>query len=279
MRTTAPSFPSLLLAAHGSADPAGQAAIAHLVSAVRRRLPGIRTQAAYLDHLAPTLSEALAGLASAGSGHAVVVPLLLTAATHSKSDIAAAVAAGRAAHPGLDISYGRPLGPHPLLTDALADRLAAVGVGADDTDVAVVLASAGASEPDSNADVAKQARLLLEGRGWVSVEPAFASATRPSVEEVVRRLRRLEVPRIVVAPYFLGPGRLLGRVRRQAGELPVTEPLATHPNVATLVGERFREAVSGNVHNSCDTCMFRTPMRGHEDRAGAPLPLRREAVS
>jgi sirohydrochlorin cobaltochelatase len=275
------SFPALVLAGHGTADPAGQAVAGELTAAVRRLVPGIPVVAAYLDHQPPDVGTALATLATAGVTRAVVVPLLLTAATHSKTDVALAVARARAALPGLMVSYGRPLGPHPALLAAALDRLAEAGVDADDPDTAVVLAAAGAGDPDANADIAKTARLLWEGRGWAGVEPAFASATRPSVHTVVQRLRRLGIPRVVVVPYFLAPGRLTARVIRQAydaGGDTVTAVVGAHPAVAGLVVDRYREALRNEVSMNCDTCLHRAPSPRRPAAVGAPLAARHGAV-
>ena len=278
MGATVASFPAFVLAGHGTRDPAGQAVAAELVEAVRRLVPGIRVVPAYVDDQPPAVPAALERLAEQGVTRAAVVPLLLTAATHSKTDVAAAVHAARAAHPQLALSYGRPLGPHPALLTALTDRLAEAGVDPDDAGTAVVLAAAGAADPDANADVAKTARLLWEGHGWWGVEPAFASATRPGVAEVVARLRRLGVPRVVVAPYFLTPGRLAGRVVRQAydaGTDHVAPVVGAHPAVAGLLVDRYREALRNEVTMNCDTCLHRAPFRGRAAAVGAPLTARR----
>jgi len=57
--------------------------------------------------------------ATRGYRRVVAVPLVLSAPSHAKSDIPAALARERARHPGLECSYGRPLGPHPVLPDLL----------------------------------------------------------------------------------------------------------------------------------------------------------------
>jgi sirohydrochlorin cobaltochelatase len=275
------SFPALVLAGHGTRDAAGQAVSAELVADVQRRVPGIRVVAAYIDNQRPYVAEALRRLAADGVPRVAVVPLLLTAATHSKTDVAAAVATVRADTRQLAIAYGRPLGPDTALLTAVEDRLAEAGVGADDPDVAVVLTAAGAADPDANADIAKTARLLWEGRGWAAVEPAYASATRPTVTEVVGRLRRLGTQRIAVVPYFLSPGYLAGRVAAQAtaaGADVVTDVLGAHRAVSALVVDRYREALAGDIRMNCDTCLYRTPIRGRVAEVGKPLVPRREVV-
>jgi sirohydrochlorin cobaltochelatase len=284
---TIASFPALVLAGHGTRDAAGQAVAAGLVAAVQRTLPGIRVQPAYVDNQAPGVRTALGELAADGITRAAVVPLLLTAASHSKTDVSAAVQSARHDLPALTVSYGRPLGPHPLLLSALRERLAAAGVrpdGPDAADTAVVLAAAGAADADANAEVTKVARLLLEGSQWAFVEAAFASATRPSVPDVVSMLRRLGVPRVVVAPYFLAPGFLVNRVLRQAEEAGadvMSEVLGDHADVARLVVERYREALGGDIRMNCDTCAHRGVIAPRRQELTEPLtrPLTRKVVA
>jgi len=115
--------------------------VTELLSVVRARaalrgLAGLDVRAAFLDHCAPSLPQVLGSLSAASDprsrGPAVVVPLLLTAAYHSKADIPAQLAAAAAARPGLDVVCAGTLGPHALLLSALERRLREAGVAAGD---------------------------------------------------------------------------------------------------------------------------------------------------
>ena len=74
----------LLAVAHGSRDPRAAATVQELLDLVRRS-SGLRVATSYLDHAAPTPAQALGALDPADA--VVVLPLLLTAAYHSKIDI------------------------------------------------------------------------------------------------------------------------------------------------------------------------------------------------
>src|SRR5690606_10299210 len=116
-----------------------------LFARVRRLRPGLDVRVSYLDHVAPDPHAAVAGLAAEGAGEVVVLPALLTAAYHSKVDLPRVLERVRADFPWLRVRYADPLGPHPLLLDAVERRLAEAGaVAAPDT--ALVLASAGSSD-------------------------------------------------------------------------------------------------------------------------------------
>ena len=113
-------------------------------------LPGLDARTAYLGHGPPSVTQVLGALAGTtpATRRAVVLPLLLTAAYHSETDLPALIADASRARPGMDIGYGRPLGPHPLLLRALDRRLAESGGPAGPPDeVAVVLAAAGIRGP------------------------------------------------------------------------------------------------------------------------------------
>lgn len=260
----------LLGVAHGSRDDGPQQVVRGLLAAAQRLRPGLRAQPAYIDNASPSIAAAVAGLVADGVEDIAVVPLLLTPASHSKTDVAACVQAARVEHPGVRLRYGRPLGPHPALVDVLAARLAEAG--ARDSDP-VVLVAAGSLDPDANAQVAATGRLLWERGGFRAVEVAFASTTRPTLPEVLDRSRLLGVRRLAVAPYFLGPGRLPRAVLRRAAvegvEVVVGRPLGAHEAIAALVLERYDEAIGGDIRMNCDACLYRIPFPGLAAQVGA----------
>jgi len=172
----------------------------------------------------PLLSGTLAAL----RGPVVLVPLLLGRGYHVKTDLPQALAQA----PHLRGVVAAPLGPHPLLADALYRRLreagwpgsgygpgpgvasarggrgesGAVGSGPDverggagsvglvsaGSGHAVVLAAAGSLSPESAVDTARTAALLSSRLGGVTVLPAYASAASPTVPEAIDELRRAQ---------------------------------------------------------------------------------------
>jgi sirohydrochlorin cobaltochelatase len=270
--------PPLLLAAHGTRDQEGVAAFAALAArvAVLAGRDGTPVAGGFIELSAPALRQAVAGLAAASPGPVVAVPLMLSAAGHAKGDIPAALARERARHPGLTWTYARPLGPHPVLLDLLAARIAAVS---DDPAPAVLLVGRGSTDPDANADVVKTARLLWEGRDYPLAETAFVSLARPDVAEGLERCRLLGARRLVVARYFLFPGVLPDRVAEQAAAYAAAHPeldiacadvLGDCDEIAALVWERYREALAGDIRMNCDVCVYRIAMPGFEHRVGEP---------
>jgi sirohydrochlorin cobaltochelatase len=254
----------LIGVAHGSRDDGAQEVVTRLLARAEELRPGLRTAAAYVDNASPSLRAALHGL-----DDVVVVPLLLTPASHSKTDIAASVQDGRAR--GVRVRYGRPLGPHPALVAVAARRLVEAGA----SDEPVVLVAGGSLDPDANAQVAATARLLYEGRTFPLVDVAFASTARPTVPEALERLRLQGFSRVAVSRYFLGPGRLPAAVDRLASgaaelDVIVSDPLGVADEIAALVLERYDEALLGDIRMNCDACLYRIPFPGREDAVGTP---------
>lgn len=261
----------LLGVAHGSKDEGSQQVVRDLLVMAAAQRPGLRAEAAYVDNASPSISRAIAGLVSGGERDITVVPLLLGAASHSKTDVAASVQAARFAHPGVVLRYGRPLGPHPVVVDVLARRLSEAGA----VDLPVVLVAGGSLDPDANAGVAATARLLWEGRAFPSVDIAFVSTTGPTVVQALERLRAQGFSTVALSRYFLGPGYLPHQVSVQAGtvgglEVVFSEPLGASQGLATLVLGRFDEARAGDIRMNCDACMYRVAYPGYEHAVGTP---------
>lgn len=273
--------PPLLLAAHGTRDPSGVAgfeALAARVADLARR-DGIEVAGGFIELSAPPLRDAVAALAGTSPARIVAVPLMLVAAGHAKGDIPAALAREQARHPGVSLAYARTLGPHPALIELLDERVADAAGAAGDPPPAVLVVGRGSTDPDANADVVKTARLLWEGREYPLAETAFVSLARPGVAEGLERCRLLGARRIVVARYFLFPGVLPDRVAEQAGQYAAAHPdldiavadvLGDCDELAALVLERYREALSGDIRMNCDMCVYRIAMPGFEHRVGEP---------
>ena len=217
-----------VVVAHGSSDPHAASALGELVPLVAHRakerglsVPDLRI--AYLGHAAPSVPQVMRAF---GPDMRVrVLPLLLTAAYHSKTDLPRVLA-----RTGVPVRYGNPLGPHPLLLRAL--------------------------EPAANATIARLAAGWQAAAGWFAVRPAYASAAGPTPAQAVTELRIAGARRVVVASYLLAPGLFADRIRDAslaAGADAVSPPLlpwppATAGDAASVVADvllvRYIEAGS-----------------------------------
>src|SRR6266545_4332517 len=282
-RRTAEGAPmiGLLIAGHGSADPAGAAQFRLFADRVAKRLAPqeIPVAGGFIELSPPPIRDAMGELVATGADRLAAVPLVLVAAGHAKGDIPAALTREQQRHPGLHVAYGRPLGPHPTILTVLRQRLSTADA---DPHTTVLLVGRGSTDPDANAEVAKIARLLAETTQVAGVEYAFVSLAPPDVTASLERCRRLDATRIVVLPYFLFTGVLPLRVADQARTWADAHPavpmscadvIGDCDELADVVIERYREALAGDIRMNCDTCLYRTPLPGHQHRvAAAQIP-------
>ncbi|MFG2917404.1 sirohydrochlorin chelatase [Kitasatospora sp. NPDC048298] len=220
----------LLAVAHGSRDEAASTSTRALVKAVRLLRPELTVRCCFLDLAHPSLTQSLARFADR---RPVLVPLLLGTGYHLRVDLPAALATA-----GLPESHlARALGPHPLLAEALADRLTEAGAPPH---APVVLAGAGSSDPTALADTARMASLLAARLGR-TVVPAHLSAAAPTPHQAVAELQAAGHPEVALATYLLSPG-FFARRAATAPAAWTSAPLGAHPAVARLVLRRYDEA-------------------------------------
>ncbi|GGL68493.1 hypothetical protein GCM10010129_09830 [Streptomyces fumigatiscleroticus] len=230
-----PGPPALVVVAHGSRDPRALSTVQALLDRVRELRPHLPVHLGHIELNAPLLPDTLAGL---GTGEAILVPLLLSRGYHVKRDIPEMAAASR-----VRARVAAPLGPHPLLVEALHARLVEAGWdGTERRSGGVVLAAAGSRDPESRIDTGRTARLLADRLG-VPVVPAYASAAAPTVPEAVRALTARGRHRVAVAAYFTAPGRFATE-SAEATPWIASSPLGTHPAMADLILHRYDEALA-----------------------------------
>jgi sirohydrochlorin ferrochelatase len=145
-------------------------------------------------------------------------------------------------------------------------------VALDDPGLGVVLAGAGSSHRPANDAVAAVAAGWSRHAPWTGALAAFAAGTGPSVPAAVGELRAAGAARIAVASWFLAPGLLPDRVAagaREAGpDVVVAEPLGADPDVAHVVLDRYRAALS-----------LRPPVNAAAGCCRTPAVARREAAA
>jgi sirohydrochlorin ferrochelatase len=247
----------LVAVAHGSADRRAAAAIADLMkvaagrAAERAAVRGLsvpRLRAAYLGHASPSLPQVMGTIDP--DAQVTVLPLLLTAAYHSKTDIPRVLASLSRDFPRPRVRYGATLGPHPLLLRALERRLAEEDPAAlhRPEQTGVVLTAAGSSDPEANATIARLAVRWQARAGWLAVRPAYAAAAaQDSPAAAVTGLLKAGARRVVVATYLLAPGFFADLIRDSslaAGAAAVSMPLGASAEVADVLLDRYQEAGS-----------------------------------
>ncbi|ELZ95872.1 hypothetical protein C440_06267 [Haloferax mucosum ATCC BAA-1512] len=280
---------AVLLVGHGSRREKSNEQVRTLASKLERHL-SLPVDAAYIELAEPSIADAIETLAPTCRS-LTVVPLSLFAASHVKNDVPMAVQVARTKHDDMTFHFGSHLGIHPSIVDLLDERVRGVeadlGVERGDDDVAVVLCARGSSDPDSNGDVHKLARLLYEGREFTRVESTFIGVTSPRLEETLHTVAKDRPDAVVVLPYMLGDGvltqRIIDKTETFGGEYPyvtagASGPLGTDDRLVDVLADRCREARSGSVEMSCDTCKYKVELSGYEDDHGGARAMLRSLV-
>jgi sirohydrochlorin ferrochelatase len=224
----------LVLTAHGSRDPRSAANARAVANQIRFMRPGLRVRIAFCDLNTPRLVDVL-------TPEAVVTPFLLADAYHARIDIPQQIASC-----GLPVRQAAVLGEDDRLVHVLHERLAELGVSATDPQLGVLVVAIGSTHVAANDRTAQVADKLAAGTQWAATTTAFATGGGPSTAEAANELRRRGARRVVIAPWFLAPGRLTDRIAKLAAaeDIPMAAPLGGHRLVAETVLDRFDAAIA-----------------------------------
>ncbi|TDD93565.1 sirohydrochlorin chelatase [Actinomadura rubrisoli] len=243
-----PGSPTLVLAVPGSAREAGTEIAAELARLVEIEHTG---QPAYVGHMEggeASLPAVLAGLRQERPDEpaAVVVPM----STGPDPALEAAVRAAVAAAPVPTVA-AEPLGPHPLIAEALHDRLADAGLARADrirmmtmvtAATGVIVATPGDATAVRQAEVTS---VLLASRLAAPVFTASLS-DEAGVKAAAEQLRGAGAASVALAPHLIGPEPEWQRVAAAAASVGAahSSPLGAHPALARLAALRYVEALS-----------------------------------
>jgi sirohydrochlorin cobaltochelatase len=265
----------LLLIGHGSRCVRSEMEMHSLADLVSAVLPSVAIEVGFLEMTEPPAATVIDRLVERGCEGISVLPLVLLGAGHAKSDVPAVILDGRQRHPGVQIHFGSPLGVSRLPVELLGKGIVAAG-GAG---LPLLMVARGTSDPDANADAYKAARLLAEWTGAPFVHVGFSGVTWPSVLQAADTFAGLGFPRLAVVWWYLCHGRLIeqGRLElarfetRTGVEILDAGHIGPHPGLVPLIVERHHEASHGHPVVNCDTCAYRAPWPGREERVGQAL--------
>ncbi|MGE2731665.1 sirohydrochlorin chelatase [Mycolicibacterium vaccae] len=228
---------TLVLTAHGSADPRSAVTVGLIADCARRLRPDLDIRVAFCERSEPNLRDVLAAVRP---GRAVVVPLLLADAYHAQVDIPAMIDES-----GVPVRQAEVLGEDDRLIHVLRQRLEHAGVSRLDSRVGVLVTAVGSSRPAANARTAQVARELTLTTRWTATT-AFATGPQPDLAQAAQLLRDRGATRLVIAPWFLAHGRITDRVAEFAAAhgIAMSAPLGAHRQVAETVLDRFDAALS-----------------------------------
>lgn len=228
--TAPPGTPRpIVLVAHGSPDPRSPEAVRAIARAAG-------ADVGFLEFNEPHPVEVLRAIADTGESAAVALPLLLTDAYHTRTDLPEVAKRAEASRPGLAVAVARPVGDLSLAKALIRD----LPYGID----GLVVCAAGTRVDEGRAHVAAIAdeagRLL-----GVPAGPGFASGPGPRAGETAELLKAQGAQRIAAVCYFIAPGILCDAAiesAQEAGVVHTGEPLGAAPELLDLIAKRAAEA-------------------------------------
>ena len=113
----------LILFAHGSRDRDWARPFEQLAATLSRRTDAV-VRLAYLEHMQPSLGDAISALVGEGAKSIRIVPVFLGPGGHTRHDLPELAAVAREHHPGVDISVEPPIGEQPSVIEAIAAAIA-----------------------------------------------------------------------------------------------------------------------------------------------------------
>ncbi|HLI21222.1 MAG TPA: sirohydrochlorin chelatase [Stellaceae bacterium] len=273
----------VMICGHGSRDPEALAEFELLAAGLKARMPATEIESGYLEFARPMIREGFEKLAARGIERILALPGMLFAASHVKNDLPSEVNGFAAAHPGIELRFGRELAIEPKLLRAASERIEEAEHRAPHalprSETLLLVVGRGTNDPDANSNISKLARMLWEGMGFGWAEVAYSGTASPLVEPGLRRATMLGFKRIIVFPYFLFTGVLVKRIYAAADRVAADHPeieiikasyLRDHPLVLDCFVERVAEIVDGEPAMNCRLCKYRAQIVGYEPETGAP---------
>jgi len=181
-------------------------------------------------------------LIAKGITNIYAVPGMLFSATHAQNDIPSVLTTYMQKNPALTIKYGQELGLHDEMIMAFQHRimeavdLAEMPQPGELYDTMLVVVGRGTSVAQANAEVSKLTRIVAENMGFGWCETVYSGVTFPSVGRGLEMALKLGFKKIVVAPYFLFSGKLIGRIHGY-----IDKVVAQHPDVSISVADYLRD--------------------------------------
>ena len=111
---------ALVLLAHGARDPRWAEPFVQVADDVRAEAPELAVALAYLEHLPPSLGDAVRDLARNGARSVRIVPLFFGRGGHLREDVPRLVAAVAAELPDVAIELTLPAGDDRAVQRCLA---------------------------------------------------------------------------------------------------------------------------------------------------------------
>ena len=237
-----PENSGIIICGHGSRAKIAEEEFSLLATGLRARFPQLEVEYGFLEYSSPNIHMALDRLIAKGITNIYAVPGMLFSATHAQNDIPSVLITYMQKNPALTIKYGQELGLHDEMIMAFQHRIME-SIDLDEMpkpgelyDTMLVVVGRGTSVARANAEASKLTRIVAENMGFGWCETVYSGVTFPSFGRGLEMALKLGFKTIVVAPYFLFSGKLIGRINAY-----IKKVAADHPDVRFHVADYLRD--------------------------------------
>lgn len=112
---------ALILFAHGARDPEWANPMRRVQAAVRQRVADMPVELAFLEFMAPTLTDCAKALVEGGAQKVVVMPMFIARGGHLKNEAPLMIESLRSTYPGVEFLLGGAIGENEIVVQAMAD--------------------------------------------------------------------------------------------------------------------------------------------------------------
>lgn len=200
----------------------------------------------FLELTSPDLSQGFQSLVDNGATEISVVPVLLLSAGHYFKDIPAEIKRNQQKYPHVHVTYGKPLGVQPRLTEILKQRIETSGVIPND-DAKVLIVGRGSYNPQTQIDIETIKSQLQVQTGLNDIETCYLAACKPSFEEALHRAVNADSSQVYIVPYLWFTGildqQIAKKVAEYAGdkEIVLCKRLGNHKHLQIALKARVEE--------------------------------------
>jgi sirohydrochlorin ferrochelatase len=248
---------AVLYICHGSRVKEGCEQAIKFVQQLQKEVSMPIQEIAFLELARPTIKDAFLRCLEKGADEVYVIPILLFAAGHVKTDIPKILLQLQVCYPSVSIHYGEPLGVHNSMAEILAERIKETGVVIKEN-AGVLLVARGSRDKDMQHDFRELAHRFKQKTEYFYVKTSYLTGASPSFEEALEEMvRDSHLKQIFVLPYLLFTGLLMKGMEKKIREIDSEKDvilcryLGYDPLLIKAVQDRVENALKmGEIHVS-----------------------------
>ncbi|MBI3598326.1 MAG: sirohydrochlorin chelatase [Nitrospirae bacterium] len=241
----------IVVAGHGSKIPEAISGFQALVALFIKEV----VEYGFLEFERPGIEEAIDRVIARGAEVIVVLPAMLTAAHHVKTDIPKLIQNAQQKYPLIPIHYGRHLDLHPKILERCENRIQQAlsdWKGININEMLLIVVGRGTSDSVANKDVITLTRLLKEAFRFGEARYCYTSVATPFFKDGLVEALSLPYRSILIFPYLLFRGILLNKIEEELRQFREDNPnyfvklaqcLGPDPLVADALLDRFNEVI------------------------------------